>query len=184
MHIRIVLIGGGGDACSGDAYDASMAKRISAGILLYRQSPDGHGFEVLLAHPGGPLYTNKEAGHWSIPKGEVDGDEELLDVARREFEEETGHPVPDGSVIPLGSIVQKGGKTVYAWAAEGSLDPATAHSNEFSMEWPPRSGRTIMVPEIDRVAWFAPDEARRVLKPTQIPLVERLEATLRAAVGS
>jgi predicted NUDIX family NTP pyrophosphohydrolase len=161
-----------------------MAKRISAGILLFRRTSGTAAFEVLLAHPGGPLYANKDAGHWSIPKGEVDGDEELLDVARREFEEETGHPVPDGAVIPLGSIVQKGGKTVYAWAAEGTLDPATAHSNEFSLEWPPRSGRRILVPEIDRVAWFDPDEARRVVKPTQIPLIDRLEATLASPVGS
>ncbi len=161
-----------------------MGKRISAGILLFRRTSGTHGFEVLLAHPGGPFYASKDAGHWSIPKGEVDGDEELLDVARREFEEETGHPVPEGAVIALGSIVQKGGKTVFAWAAEGMLDPATAHSNEFSLEWPPRSGRRILVPEIDRVAWFDPDEARRVVKPTQIPLIDRLEATLTARVAS
>lgn len=160
-----------------------MAKRISAGIVLYRHHGAAGSLEVLLAHPGGPLYTNKDAGHWSIPKGEVNGDEALLEVARREFEEETGHPVPGGPAIALGSIVQKGGKTVYAWAVEGSLDPDTARSNEFEMEWPPRSGRRQTFPEIDRVAWFPPDEARRIVKPTQIPLLDRLEDTLAAAVA-
>ena len=155
-----------------------MGKRISAGILLYRRTGVDRSFEVLLAHPGGPLYTRKDAGHWSIPKGEVVGAEALLDVARREFEEETGHPVPDGPAIALGSIVQKGGKVVYAWAVEGALDPDTARSNEFEMEWPPRSGRRQTFPEIDRVAWFSPDEARRLVKATQIPLLDRLEATL------
>ena len=158
-----------------------MAKRISAGIVLYRYDGAPGSLEVLLAHPGGPLYRNKDAGHWSIPKGEVDGDEALLEVARREFEEETGHPVPDGPAIALGSIVQKGGKTVYAWAVQGTLDPDTARSNEFEMEWPPGSGRRRSFPEIDRVAWFPPDEARRIVKPTQIPLLDRLEETLAAA---
>jgi predicted NUDIX family NTP pyrophosphohydrolase len=155
-----------------------MTKRISAGIVLYRRNGADAPLEVLLAHPGGPYYVAKDAGAWSIPKGEVDGDEALFDVARREFEEETGHPVPDGPTIPLGSIVQKGGKTVYAWAVEGALDPATARSTEFEMEWPPRSGRRARFPEIDRVDWFAPDEARRLLKPTQVPLLDRLEETL------
>jgi predicted NUDIX family NTP pyrophosphohydrolase len=158
-----------------------MGKRISAGILLYRRTGGDGSFEVLLAHPGGPLYARKDAGHWSIPKGEVVGDEALLDVARREFEEETGHPVPDGPAIALGSIVQKGGKVVYAWAVEGALDPETARSNEFEMEWPPRSGRRQTFPEIDRVAWVSPHDARRLVKATQIPLVDRLEATLAAA---
>ena len=155
-----------------------MGKRISAGIVLYRRTSGEDRLEVLLAHPGGPLYANKDAGHWSIPKGEVDGDEALLDVARREFEEETGHAVPDGPAIALGSIVQKGGKTVFAWAVEGSLDPDSARSNEFAMEWPPRSGRRQTFPEIDRVAWFRPEEARRAVKATQVPLLDRLEETL------
>lgn len=158
-----------------------MGKRISAGILLYRRTGGDGAFEVLLAHPGGPLYPRKDAGHWSIPKGEAVGDEALLDVARREFEEETGHPVPDGPAIALGSIVQKGGKVVYAWAVEGALDPETARSNEFEMEWPPRSGRRQSFPEIDRVAWVTPDEARRLIKATQIPLIDRLEETLARA---
>ena len=165
---------------------AVMAIRRSAGILLFRRPPDGPdsgrdaGPEVLLGHPGGPFFTKRDEGHWSIPKGEPDSpDDDLLLVARREFAEETGHPAPagqpDGSPpIELGTIVQKGGKIVHAWALEGDLDPATAASNEFEMEWPPRSGRRRSFPEIDRVAWFAPAEARRRLKPTQVPLVDRL----------
>jgi predicted NUDIX family NTP pyrophosphohydrolase len=154
-----------------------MAMRVSAGILLYRRTGDG-GLEVLLAHPGGPLFTKRDEGHWSIPKGEPDADEPLLEVARREYAEETGHPVPEGPLIDLGSIVQKGGKHVHAWAVEGDLDPATIRSNEFEFEWPPRSGVRRTYPEIDRVAWFTPDEARRRLKPTQVPLLERLELAL------
>ena len=108
---------------------SSVAKRSSAGILLYRRT--GGGLEVLLAHPGGPLFRNRDEGSWSIPKGEPDGDEPLLDVARREFAEETGQPAPDDDAVPLGSIVQKGGKIVHAWALEGDLDPATSRSNTF-----------------------------------------------------
>jgi predicted NUDIX family NTP pyrophosphohydrolase len=156
-----------------------MAERISAGIVLFRRTGLGGALEVLLAHPGGPFYVNKDVGHWSIPKGEIHADEPLLEVARREFEEETGHRVPDGAPIDLGSIVQKGGKRVHAWAVEGTLDPAEAVSNTFEMEWPPRSGRRETFPEIDRVAWFTPDEARRVIKPTQIALLDRLADALR-----
>ena len=155
-----------------------MSRPTSAGILLYRRSSNGAGLEVLLAHPGGPWFATKDAGHWSIPKGEADGNEQLFDVARREFIEETGHDLPDGPPIELGSIVQKGGKTVHAWAVEGDLDPNTAHSNLFETEWPPRSGRRATFPEIDRVAWFAPNDARERMKPTQIPLLDRLEAAL------
>lgn len=156
-----------------------MATRVSAGILLYRLTEAR--LEVLLAHPGGPLFARRDAGAWSIPKGEPDGDEPLLDVARREFAEETGHPVPDGTIIDLGTIVQKGGKVVFAWAVEGDLDPALAVSNTFDMEWPPKSGRTAAFPEIDRVAWFDPIEARARIKAAQIPLLERLEAELAAS---
>jgi predicted NUDIX family NTP pyrophosphohydrolase len=155
-----------------------MSRPTSAGILLYRRSTNGAELEVLLAHPGGPWFAAKDAGHWSIPKGEADGDEAMLDVARREFAEETGHDVPAGPVIELGSIVQKGGKTVHAWAVEGDLDPTTAQSNDFEIEWPPRSGRRATFPEIDRVAWFGPTDARERIKPTQIPLLDRLEAAL------
>ena len=154
-----------------------MAVRISAGILLFR--PRSGQLEVLLGHPGGPFFANRDAGHWTIPKGEVDGDEDLVAVARREFEEETGNRPPDGEPIERGSIVQKGGKIVHAWALEGDLDPATAESNTFQMVWPPGSGRLQTVPEIDRVEWFDVDEAKRRVKPTQIPLIDRLVEHLR-----
>jgi len=153
-----------------------MPPRTSAGILLFR--PRGGQLEVLLAHPGGPFFRNRDAGHWTIPKGEADGDEALVAVARREFEEETGNPPPDGDVIDLGSIVQKGGKVVHAWGLEGDLDPATAESNTFEMVWPPGSGRVQAFPEIDRVEWFDIDEARRRVKPSQIPLIDRLVEAL------
>jgi predicted NUDIX family NTP pyrophosphohydrolase len=153
-----------------------LASRISAGIVLFRRR--GAIVEVLLAHPGGPLFARKDAGHWTIPKGEVEPGEELLAVARREFEEESGQAVPVGPTIELGSIVQKGGKTVHAWAVEGDLDPAAAVSNTFELAWPPGSGLRQLFPEIDRVAWFGPDEARRRIKETQIPLLDRLEAAL------
>ncbi len=155
-----------------------MAKRsrTSAGILLYRRS-NGR-IEVLLAHPGGPFFTRKDIGYWTIPKGEVDSGEALLAVARREFEEETGQAVPGEALVDLGSIVQKGGKVVRAWAAEGELDPAAAVSNTFELEWPPGSGRARAFPEIDRVEWFATDEARVRIKDAQAALIDRLEASL------
>jgi predicted NUDIX family NTP pyrophosphohydrolase len=162
-----------------------MVLRQSAGILLFRRrATAAGGVEVLLAHPGGPFFARRDEGHWTIPKGEPDApDEDLLAVARREFAEEVGQLAPaeqpDGSPpMALDTIVQKGGKLVHAWAIEGDLDPSTAISNEFEMEWPPRSGRRQLFPEIDRVAWFEPDEARRRLKPTQIPFVDRLVAAL------
>ncbi len=155
-----------------------MSKRstTSAGILLYRRL--NSRLEVLLAHPGGPFFARKDAGHWTIPKGEVDPGEDLLDVARREFEEETGHAVPAGELVDLGSIVQKGGKVVHAWGAEGDLDPAAAVSNTFEVEWPPRSGRSRTFPEVDRVEWFEAVEARARIRSTQAPLIDRLEASL------
>jgi predicted NUDIX family NTP pyrophosphohydrolase len=164
-----------------------MAERTSAGILLYRWSdrPGGYAtLEVLLAHPGGPFFAKRDLGDWTIPKGEPDGAHEAMpSVARREFAEETGTEIdPAAPTIELGSIVQKGGKIVHAWAVEGDLDPAEAHSNVFDMVWPPRSGRHESFPEIDRVEWFEPDEARRRIKPTQAPLIDRLEAALRDEV--
>lgn len=166
-----------------------MAERTSAGILLYRwpdSSRVGGRFEVLLAHPGGPFFAKRDLGDWTIPKGEPNGSHEAMVVAaRREFEEETGTEIdPAAPVIELGSIVQKGGKVVHAWAVEGDLDPAAARSNAFEIEWPPRSGRRETFPEIDRVAWFEPDEARRRIKPTQVPLIDRLEIALDGAAGS
>ena len=135
---------------------------------------------MLIGHPGGPYFARKDAGHWSIPKGEVDGDEDLQAVARREFEEETGSPVVASAddLIPLGDILQKGGKQVVAWAVKGDLDAEAARSNLFAMEWPPGSGLTAEFPEIDRVAWCPPTEARRLLKPSQHPFIDRLEAWL------
>ena len=154
-----------------------MARR-SAGILLYRRTATG-GVEVLLAHPGGPVWAGRDLGAWTVPKGEWDpGEDDALTVARREFEEETGHPVPPGPALDLGEIRQKGGKTVMAWAVQGDLDPATARSNTFPFQWPPRSGRWITIPEVDRVAWFSPEEARRRIKDSQVPLVDRLVSAL------
>ncbi len=161
-----------------------MAPRRSAGILLYRRRTGG--FEVLLGHPGGPFYGRKDGGVWSIPKGEPDKDEasdadhDLLSIARREFTEETGHDLPRGGELDLGTITQKGGKVVRAWAVEGDLDPAAAHSNTFEMVWPPGSGTLVAYPEIDRVAWFDAAEARRRVKAAQIPFIDRLEAALAA----
>ena len=153
--------------------------RTSAGILLWR-TRDGR-LEVLLAHPGGPLWANKDLGHWTIPKGEMETPaDELLAVACREFAEETGHDVPDEPLIPLGQIRQKSGKLVLAWAARGDLDAATAVSNTYQLEWPPRSGRVETFPEIDRVEWFSLDRARRKLKAAQVPFLDRLQAAIAA----
>ncbi len=133
---------------------------------------------MLLAHQGGPFWTKKDLGHWTIPKGEVEPGEELVDVARREFQEETGHAVGDVALVDLGQIRQKSGKTVFAWGANGDLDPSTAVSNTYDMEWPPRSGRIQSFPEIDRVEWFDLGEARRKLKAAQVPFLDRLEPTI------
>ena len=154
----------------------AMATRTSAGIILYRRT--GAGLEVLLAHPGGPFFAKRDAGPGRSPRANRTGKEPLFTVAQREFAEETGHPVPAGPLVELGSIVQKGGKVVHAWAVEGDLDPDVARSNSFEMEWPPKSGRTVAFPEIDRVGWFDPTEARVRIKSTQIPLLERLETAL------
>jgi predicted NUDIX family NTP pyrophosphohydrolase len=150
--------------------------RRSAGLLLYRRGPGG--LEVLLAHPGGPMWANRDEGAWSLPKGEVEEGEAPLAVARREFQEETGHPPPDGETIELGEVKQKSGKLVAAWAAEGDLDPATAESNTFPLQWPPGSGRWITIPEVDHVEWFTVDDARRKLNPAQVTFVDRLVAEL------
>jgi predicted NUDIX family NTP pyrophosphohydrolase len=156
-----------------------VTDRVSAGILLFRRKP-GRPLEVLLGHPGGPYFAEKDLGHWSIPKGEVEPGEDLYTVARREFEEETGHVVPRGPAIALGSVRQKGGKLVHGWALEGDLDPEKAVSNTFSMVWPPGSGTLAAFPEIDEVAWFGPEEARRRLKEAQVPFLDRLEEALRS----
>lgn len=148
--------------------------RQSAGILLYRRAGAG-GVEVLLVHPGGPFWAKKDAGAWSIPKGEYElGVEDPLACALREFEEETGTHLSGDDVVELGEIVQRGGKRVTAWAHEGDLDPATVHSNTFTMEWPPRSGRQAEFPEVDRAEWFDLEAARDKLVAAQAELVDRL----------
>lgn len=153
-----------------------MTDRVSAGILLYRRQ-SGH-LVVLLGHPGGPFHATRDLDAWSIPKGEVEPGEELIDVARREFEEETGHPPPVAGAIPLGEIRQRGGKVVHAWALPGDLDPAAARSNTFTLEWPRGSGRLETFPELDRVAWFGLGEARLRLKEAQVPFLDRLMEAL------
>jgi len=150
-----------------------VAKK-SAGILLYRRS--GNGIEVLLGHPGGPFWTYKDDGAWSIPKGEFE-DEDPLAAARREFEEETGFAV-DGEFIALAPLRQKSEKIVYLFALESDLDPTQAQSNLFSMEWPPGSGRIGEFPEIDRIAWFGLDAARRKVQPGQRPALDEVEGLL------
>ena len=154
-----------------------MPKR-SAGLLMYRRA--AAGLAVLLVHPGGPFWAKKDAGAWSIPKGEYAPGEDPLAVARREFEEETGAR-PHGDVVPLGEIVQAGGKRVTAWAVEGDFDPATLVSNTFETEWPPRSGRKVRFPEVDRAAWFSAEEARDKLVSAQRAFVDRLVRLVAAS---
>lgn len=145
--------------------------KTAAGLLLFRRSPE---FEVLLVHPGGPLWANKDLGAWSIPKGEPEPGEDLYDAARREFAEETGSPAPDGEAIALRPLRQPGGKIVHAWAVAGAFDPGGLRSNRFELEWPPRSGRRRSFPEVDRAAWFPIAEARRRILPGQAPMLEEL----------
>ena len=148
-----------------------MARR-SAGILLYRLT--GEGPEVLLVHPGGPFWAKRDDGVWSIPKGEYGEDDDPLTAALREFEEETGTPLESGELVELGSVKQKSGKVVVAWAIRSDLDADAIHSNTFAMEWPPRSGRTAEFPEVDRAGWFDPPAARRKLVAAQAAFVDRL----------
>jgi predicted NUDIX family NTP pyrophosphohydrolase len=147
----------------------------SAGILLYRGN--GKSLQVLLVHPGGPFWRNKDDGAWSIPKGEINPGENPQDVARREFFEELGS-APPRALRPLGEIRQRGGKRVYAFAAEGDLDIEAVKSNTFEMEWPPRSGRLQSFPEVDRAGWFALPVARAKILASQSPLLDRLEELL------
>lgn len=150
---------------------AGSARR-SAGLLLFRRS-DG-GLEVLLGHMGGPFFARRDAGAWTVPKGEYEPDEPAWDAARREFQEELGLPPPDGAAVPLGEVRQTGGKTVTAWAVEADLDPATVVPGTFTMEWPPKSGRMREFPELDRVAWFGLDRARDVIVTAQAAFLDRL----------
>jgi predicted NUDIX family NTP pyrophosphohydrolase len=149
-----------------------MATRTSAGILLFRRG--GSGPEVLLGHMGGPFWAKKDDGAWSLPKGEHGPDEEPLAVARREFEEELGSPVPAADLVPLGELRVTSGKVLTVWAVEGDLDAGACRSNTFTIEWPPRSGRMQEFPEIDRAAWFGLDEARTKLVKGQVPFLDRL----------
>jgi predicted NUDIX family NTP pyrophosphohydrolase len=151
----------------------------SAGLLLYRR--EASALQVLLGHPGGPIWAKRDAGAWSIPKGEHGPDELSLDAARREFEEELGVAPPDGPVLELGITRLKSGKVIRAFACEGELDPAAITPGEFEMEWPPRSGRTGRFPEIDRVQWFFVDEARTRLNTAQAVFLDRLLEALPAA---
>lgn len=152
------------------------SSKVSAGLLLYRRA--GASWEFLLAHPGGPFFARKDEGAWSIPKGLVDPDEDLLAAAQREFREETGFEPAAAGYLPLGEVRQKGGKLVHAWAFEGDCDPAALRSNSFTLEWPPRSGRTREVPEVDRVGFFDPAAAKRKLLAAQAELIDRALALL------
>jgi predicted NUDIX family NTP pyrophosphohydrolase len=153
-----------------------FVSRLSAGLLMYRKC-NGE-LQVLLAHPGGPYFRNKDDGAWSIPKGEVEPKEESLEAAKREFEEETGI-LPTGPFIALTPVNQKGGKVIHAWACKGDCDPRAIVSNTFTMEWPPRSGRQMEFPEIDRAEFFDVDTARRKMNPGQVGLLTELDEALK-----
>lgn len=163
-----------------DSAGGSRGRRTSharsAGILLYRGAPGR--LEVLLVHPGGPFWRGKDAGAWSVPKGEYLDDERPYAAARREFEEELGVAPPDGEPLALGEVRQRSGKWVSAWALPGELDTGAVQSNTFTVEWPPRSGQLRQFPEVDRAGWFSLEVAREKLNPAQVELLDRLEAAL------
>lgn len=150
----------------------SRRQARSAGIVLHRRRSEQ--LEVLLVHPGGPFWAGRDLGAWSIPKGEHGPDEDPLAAARREFREELGAAPPDGPVLDLGEIRQKSGKVVHAWGLAGDFDPERLVSNTFPLEWPPRSGSWIDVPEVDRAQWFTLREARERINPAQAELLDRL----------
>ena len=155
----------------------AKSERVSAGLVLFRRL--GGRLEVFLAHPGGPFWSNKDAGAWTIPKGELGESEEPLAAACREFEEETGIQ-PRGPFLPLGDVRQRGGKLVHAWAWESDADPAAVTSNEVRSEWPRGSGRWLTFPEIDRCAWFDAAAAREKINVAQVEFIARLEAAISA----
>jgi predicted NUDIX family NTP pyrophosphohydrolase len=155
------------------------SSKRSAGLLMYRRRAGG--LEVFLVHPGGPLWANKDEGAWTIPKGVYDDDEAPLDAAKREFQEETGFMV-SGPFLSLGSVRQKSGKIVTAWAFEGDCVASELVSNTCEIEWPPRSGRRLTIPEVDRGEWFGLADASRVLREEQRPLLDALERELGAGV--
>ncbi|MDH6432538.1 putative NUDIX family NTP pyrophosphohydrolase [Streptomyces sp. SAI-144] len=147
--------------------------RTSAGLLLFRHTDDG--LEVLLGHMGGPFFARRDAGAWTVPKGEYEPDSESAwDAARREFQEELGLPPPDGEAVALGEVRQTNGKVVTAWAIEADLDPATVVPGLFTMEWPPKSGQMREFPELDRVEWFGLDRGRAVIVKAQAAFLDRL----------
>ena len=150
--------------------------KTSAGLLLYRVTRRGE-LEVLLVHPGGPFFAKKDLGAWTVPKGEIDPGEELLAAAHRELAEETGFTAP-GPALALGTVKQKNGKIVHAWAVRGDADVSRLRSNEFELEWPRGSGRMRSFPEVDRAEWFSLDEARRRIKAAQEPFLDRLAELL------
>jgi predicted NUDIX family NTP pyrophosphohydrolase len=154
-----------------------MAKKLSAGILLYRQTFGQ--VEVFLVHPGGPFWTKKDEGAWSIPKGEYEESEDALAVAKREFHEETGFEVC-GECVPLVPLRQPSGKLISAWAVAGDVDAGAIRSNTFALEWPPKSGRIRDYPEVDRAAWYDLPRARTKLLPGQRPFLDQLEQLVRA----
>lgn len=150
----------------------TTAPKRSAGLLLHRRTADG--LEVLLGHMGGPYFARKDAGAWTVPKGEYEPDEPSWEAARREFQEELGLAPPDGEAVPLGEVRQANGKIVTAWAIEADLDPATVVPGTFRMEWPPRSGRLQEFPELDRVEWLPVERARSVIVKAQAEFLDRL----------
>jgi predicted NUDIX family NTP pyrophosphohydrolase len=153
-----------------------MARKESAGIVLYRYCDSK--LEVFLVHPGGPFWKNKDAGAWSIPKGEFEPGENPLEAAKREFHEETGYSL-DGSFIPLRPVRQPGGKVVHAWALEGDCEAESIASNSFTMEWPPRSGRLQEFLEVDRAGWFSVEPARKKILKGQLMLLDELQRILQ-----
>lgn len=145
--------------------------KISAGILLYRLV--NKELQVFLVHPGGPFWKHKDEGAWSIPKGETEGEADLLAVARKEFQEETGTTI-DGDFTPLQPVTLKSGKHVYAFAIAGDIDADAIQSNTFPLEWPPKTGKMIEVPEVDKAAWFDIDTARKKINSAQVSLLDEL----------
>jgi predicted NUDIX family NTP pyrophosphohydrolase len=154
------------------------SNKLSAGLAMVRRTD--RGLEILLGHPGGPYFRKKDGGSWGIPKGLIDGDEDLLAAARREFTEETGVATPAEGYTSLGEVRYKNGKVVRAWVFEGDCDPAAVVSNTFELEFPPRSGRLQPFPEIDRADFFSFEEARRKINPAQVPFIDRIEKILKS----
>ena len=153
-----------------------MARKQSAGLLMFRETAGA--LEVLLVHPGGPFWARRDEGAWSIPKGELEGSEDPLDAARREFEEETGTPAAQGECIALDPVRQPSGKIVHAFALRGDFEVSALKSNRFSLEWPPKSGQRQEFPEVDRAEWLSIEAAKRKIIKGQLPFITQLEGHL------